>query len=187
MRERKPEPVRVSMLGGFRVAIGSRTIGQNEWRLKKAAALVKLLALAPDHRLHREQMMDTLWPHLGKKAASNNLRRTLHTARRVLDPADGSRYLASEDKMARAVPRRGALGGCRGLRGGGGDGPPRARARSLPGGARPLRGELLPTDRYEGWTEEKRGELRRILSGPAVGARRACTRSGVSTSRRSKR
>jgi DNA-binding SARP family transcriptional activator len=34
---------------------------------------------------------------LCKKAASNRLRKTLHAARRALDPAGGSRYLASEN------------------------------------------------------------------------------------------
>jgi DNA-binding SARP family transcriptional activator len=43
--------------------------------------------------------MDLLWLELGNKAASNNLRHALHSARRTLpsDPSVGSRYLASED------------------------------------------------------------------------------------------
>ncbi|MGH3105876.1 MAG: hypothetical protein ACRDM3_01630, partial [Rubrobacteraceae bacterium] len=79
------EAVRIWLLGGFKVAIGSRLIEKRAWRLRKASALVKLLALAPGHRLHREQVMDLLWPDLGKKAASNNLRQTLHAARGFLD------------------------------------------------------------------------------------------------------
>ena len=85
------------MLGGFSVGVGSRTIGQDEWHLRRAAALIKLLALAPNHRLHREQITEILWPHLDRRAASNNLRRTLHATRRVLDPSESSRYLASEE------------------------------------------------------------------------------------------
>src|SRR5215212_7243313 len=63
-RGRNPETVRLWLLGGFRVAIGDRTIAENEWRLRKAAGLLKLLALAPNYRLHREQAMDLLWPKL---------------------------------------------------------------------------------------------------------------------------
>ena len=59
------ETVRVRLLGGFRVSVGSRTIEKGAWRLRKAAALVKLLALAPGHRLHREQVMDILLPDSG--------------------------------------------------------------------------------------------------------------------------
>jgi DNA-binding SARP family transcriptional activator len=91
-----PDVVRVWLLGGFRVSVGSRAIGQDAWRLRKAASLVKLLALAPGHRLHREQVMEALWPNLGLRAASNNLRQALHVARRTLhpDPSVASRYLS---------------------------------------------------------------------------------------------
>jgi hypothetical protein len=52
--DHKPEALRVRMLGGFSVSVGSRVLEENAWRLKNAAALVKLLALAPGHRLHRD-------------------------------------------------------------------------------------------------------------------------------------
>ena len=97
--------VRVWLLGGFRVSVGSRTIPQDSWRLRKAATLVKLLTLAPGHRLHREQVMDILWPDSGRRAASNNLRQALHTARNVLDPAMGARYLASEGESLVLCPK----------------------------------------------------------------------------------
>ena len=45
-----PETLRIKLLGGFSVSVGSRTIQQNAWRLRKSAALVKLLALAPRYR-----------------------------------------------------------------------------------------------------------------------------------------
>ena len=50
------EAVRIWLLGGFRVSIGSsRSRGEDEWHLRKAENMVKLLALAPGPRLHREQ------------------------------------------------------------------------------------------------------------------------------------
>ena len=42
----KPQALRVDLLGGFRVSVGPRTIGEDVWRLKKAKSLLKLLALA---------------------------------------------------------------------------------------------------------------------------------------------
>src|SRR5215203_7532497 len=78
-----PEPVRIRLLGDFSVSVGSRTIEGSVWRRRKAANLVKLLALAPSHCLHREQLMDVLWPDLGTRAASNNLRGVIHAARRT--------------------------------------------------------------------------------------------------------
>jgi DNA-binding SARP family transcriptional activator len=50
--------MRVWLLGGFRISVGDRTVRENAWRLRKAAGLVKLLALCPGHRLHRQQAMD---------------------------------------------------------------------------------------------------------------------------------
>ena len=107
-RGRGPEAVRIRMLGGFSVSVGSRTIRREEWRSKKAANLVKLLALAPGHRMHREQAMDLLWPDSGKKAASNNLRQVVYGARRVLDPASDSpgRYLSLQDQVLVLCPDR---------------------------------------------------------------------------------
>jgi len=37
--------VRVELLGGFRVSVGDHTVDESEWRLRKAASLVKLLSL----------------------------------------------------------------------------------------------------------------------------------------------
>jgi two-component SAPR family response regulator len=71
--------VRIRLLGGFEVTVGTRTIEEGAWRLRKAANLVKLLTLADGNRLHREQVMNTRWPELEMSAASNNLRQTQYT------------------------------------------------------------------------------------------------------------
>ena len=155
--------LRVRLLGGFCVSVGSRTIQQNTWRFRKVAALVKLLTLAPRHRLHREQVVEALWPDSGREAASGSLRKTLHAARRALDPVEGSRYLVSENdslvlgsgsslwvdveafEEAAATARRGR--------------DPAAYRAALDLYA----GDLLPEDRYEEWTQERRQELRRTF------------------------
>jgi DNA-binding SARP family transcriptional activator len=78
--------LRIRLLGGFRVEADGRPIDDRAWRLRKSANVVKLLALAPGHRLHKDQLLDRLWPDLGLAAADRQLRKTLHDARRVLDP-----------------------------------------------------------------------------------------------------
>src|SRR5689334_25073759 len=80
--------IRIGLFGGFRVEVDGRSIPEEAWRQRKPAALVKLLALAPAHRLHREQVMDALWPELAPSAAAANLRKAVHYARRAVD-ADG--------------------------------------------------------------------------------------------------
>src|SRR3954465_10767961 len=72
-----PEEVRVELFDGFRVSVGARVIEEGRWRLSKAASLVKLLALTPGHKLHREEIMALLWPNLDAEAAANNLRHAL--------------------------------------------------------------------------------------------------------------
>jgi DNA-binding SARP family transcriptional activator len=101
---RKVEVIRIKLLGGFRVWVGPEVIGDEKWHLRKARSLIKLLALSLGHHLQREQIMDALWPDLGPKAASNNLRRVVHSARKTLDAAVGSRYLASEEGWLALCP-----------------------------------------------------------------------------------
>ena len=100
------EAVRVRMLGGFSVSVGTRIIEEGEWHSRKAACLVKLLALAPNHRVHWERMMDLLWPDLGPKAAANNLYQALHVARRALapTPAASSDYLRLRSEQLELCP-----------------------------------------------------------------------------------
>src|SRR5215217_4449435 len=160
------EPVRVWLLGGFRVTVGPRSIGEEEWRLKKAASLLKLLALAPGHRLHREQAMELLWPDLDPEAALNNLHYALHVARRTLEPSApasnaASRYLHLRDERLTLYP----------------EGPLWVDVEAFEEAAATARhallepaayraamdvygGELLPEDRYELWVEERGEELR---------------------------
>jgi hypothetical protein len=59
---KKSEGLRIWLLGGFRVSAGERSIEDERWRLRKARSLVKLLALTPGHRMHREQVAAWLWP-----------------------------------------------------------------------------------------------------------------------------
>src|ERR687886_2468842 len=100
--------LRIRLLGGFSVSVGAkRTIEENDWQLKKAAGLVKLLALAPRHQLHREQVMDLLWPQLNLSKAANNLRYTLHNARRALEPIspNTSHYLQLRGEQLLLYPQ----------------------------------------------------------------------------------
>src|SRR5215213_2891877 len=75
------------LLGGFETRVGDQVVSSTVWRQRRAAAVVKLLALEPGHRLHREQLLDTLWPELDTESAANNLRGALHHARLGLERA----------------------------------------------------------------------------------------------------
>ncbi len=150
------------MLGGFRISVGTRTIEEDAWHLRKAANLVKLLALAPGHLLHREQAMDALWPDLARRAASNNLRQVLHAARRVLDPVVGARYVTSENGLL-ILGQEGFVWVDAEAFGEAAIAARRAKVPSAYEAAiEQYAGELLPGDYNEAWTQNRREELRRM-------------------------
>jgi DNA-binding SARP family transcriptional activator len=158
------QAVRIRLLGGFRVSVETRVVEEDAWQLRKAASLVKLLALASNnHRLHREQTMEALWPNLGRKAAANNLRVALHAARRILDPdpAVASRCLASQGKQIALCPEGHLWVDVEAFEEAAAAAARRAREPAAYRAAIELyTGELLPEDRYEEWAEKKREELR---------------------------
>jgi predicted ATPase/DNA-binding SARP family transcriptional activator/DNA-binding CsgD family transcriptional regulator len=152
------------LLGGFGVSIGSRAIEDSAWRLKKGAALVKLLSLTPGHRMHREQVMNVLWPDLSPKAASNNLRGALHVARRVLDPdpSTASLYLSLQGEQITLCPGGQLWVDVEAFE----EAASAARSSQHRAAYRTAielySGELLPEDRYEEWAHSRREELRRL-------------------------
>ncbi|MFD0274908.1 BTAD domain-containing putative transcriptional regulator [Kitasatospora sp. NPDC127111] len=151
--------LRIRLLGGFLVRVGPREIAADAWRLRKSRNLVKLLALAPGHRLHREQVLDALWPELPTEAGANQLRKALHEARRTLDPDPAAlhRYLEAGESLAlHGGPllvdvdefEHAALHARRSR-------DPDAYERAV---AR-YGGDLLPEDRYEEWAVEREHAL----------------------------
>ena len=97
--------VRIRLFGSFAVA-GESEIPAGAWRLRKAKSLVKLLALSPGRRLHREQVMELLWPERDPEAAANNLHQALYVARRALAAAgaDASTVLPLREDMLVLAP-----------------------------------------------------------------------------------
>lgn len=145
------DDLRIWLLGGFRVQVGAQEIPDERWRLRKARGVVKLLALAAGHRMHREQMIELLWPDLDAESADNQLRKALHEARRALDPAPEATFahLPSGEHLAL---RRGAWVDVDAFE----DAATQARRdRDAAAYERAIGlygGPLLPEDRYEDWS-----------------------------------
>jgi predicted ATPase/DNA-binding SARP family transcriptional activator/DNA-binding CsgD family transcriptional regulator len=158
--------VRVWLLGGFRVSVGTHTVEEGAWRLRKASALVKLLALAPGHHLHRERAMDLLWPDQGRHAAANNLSQALHAARHALWPDDAqvvSSYLASQGEQLVLCPGGELWVDVEAFE----EAAATARRSREPAAHRAAlnlyAGELLPRDPYEEWAEVPREGLGQLF------------------------
>jgi predicted ATPase len=144
----------VTLLGGFAAEADGASVPDSAWRLRKAKELVKLLALADGHHLHREHAMDVLWPDRDLTAAANNLNQAVHAARKALgaeaiELQDGLLRLDAEldfevfERAAADARRDRTAAACE-------------RALALYGG------ELLPENRYDDWAELERGRLAAI-------------------------
>ena len=76
----------IFLLGGFRVKVGGTLVEEECWVRRSAKSLVKMLALKPQHRLHREQVMDLLWAEQDIETAVNSLNKAIYMARRAFEP-----------------------------------------------------------------------------------------------------
>ena len=149
--------VSIRLLGGFAVEIDGVSVASAAWRRRHAAALVKLLALSRQRRLHRDQVIDTLWPGLSVDDAAPRLHKAAHYARRGLGDAEDAVVLRNEmvallpdqDVSVDAIVFRRATEEA--LRIGGRE----AAERAVTAYA----GPLLPDDLYEPWAEEPRESL----------------------------
>ena len=155
----------IQLLGGFSVSINKKTIPEDCWRSRRARNLLKLLTLTPDHRLHRDQVIEALWANSDLAAAANNFHQTLYAARRVLEAAgasvlaleDGILSLAQTDGQALTVDLERfetAAAYAKDAK------DPRTYQDALA----IYSGDLLPDDLYEEWTISRREALRLTFS-----------------------
>ena len=133
----------VRLLGGFEVLRDGVPVPQDAWQHRRGAELVKVLALARAHRLHREQVIEALWPELSYDAALANLHKAAHFARRAIGESDavvvhGGRVSLAPGSVVKTDVQRFEAEGDPAL----------------------YSGELLPEDRYAEWAVEARERLR---------------------------
>ena len=149
--------VTIELLGGFSVAPGDTVIPSVAWSRRGAASLVKLLALAEGRRMHREQVMDALWPDLSVEAATPRLHKAAHYARRAFGDEPSALLLRNDlvlllpdaDVTVDAVEFRRRAGAA--LASGSAADAEHALAAYA--------GELLPDDPYEPWLATWRESL----------------------------
>jgi predicted ATPase/DNA-binding SARP family transcriptional activator len=151
--------MRIRLLGGFEVTMADRPVAGDAWRLRKAKTLVKLLALARGHRMHRDALVAVLWPDRDAASATNNLHQALYVARRALAGAPGAPCSLRDDVVLLSEGPTPWLDteafevACRRAH----------QTRELLDyrvAVELYRGELLPEDRFEDWTEGPREALR---------------------------
>ncbi|MFI6878088.1 ATP-binding protein [Streptomyces sp. NPDC050400] len=154
--------LRLHLFGGFVATRDSGPSPAERWTRPSAQTLVKLLAVVPDHQLHREQAMDICWPDADQHSATGSLRVALHAARRALEPElaprASSAYLITDGALLRLDPATVRIDAD----------DAEAAARAALAGRDPgelaaalglFTGELLPEDRYASWAQARREQL----------------------------
>ncbi len=154
----------IGLLGAFSISAGERTVAEDAWRLRKAKTLIKLLALAPEHRLHVDHVAELLWAGREPDAARNNLHQAIFAARRALETIglDGGRYLELREELILLSPedpvRIDAIAFEELATAAREQGEPCAYRSALES----FDAELLPADRYEDWSRERRESLEQL-------------------------
>lgn len=154
--------LRIQLMGGFAFFINGESFTEKFEHLHRARRLIILLSLVPGNKLHRDQIIEKLWPDSNLSTGSNNFHQTLYTARNTLGGAgkilltikDGMLSLVEyapcalhldvdEFEMAAAKARVKQ------------DIPSHIEALSL------YPGDLLPEEPYEEWITQRRDALQR--------------------------
>lgn len=103
MKKHSRPELEIFLLGPFRVLVAGKLVEDSQWARPQAKLLIKLLALDARHQLHREQIMETVWPELDETAAAANLHKIIHMARRALEPklksGGDSRFIRTRDQQ----------------------------------------------------------------------------------------
>lgn len=148
---------RIRLLGDFCVEVDGKKVPAAAWPRRHAASLVKLLALRPGRQLHRERVIDSLWPDLRVEEAAPRLYKAAHFSRKVLGRDDAivlrgdvvTLFPGVEvevDALAFDAAAESALGN--------------GSAASAQAALDLFAGDLLPHDLYEPWLDDLRERLR---------------------------
>lgn len=103
----------IFLLGKFRARVNGDSIEKRLWTRRSSKQLIKLLALEPNHELHREQLIELLWADQYSKTLTNNLDKAIHAARRILEPnlekASDSQFIVTQKHQVRLCAPGGSL------------------------------------------------------------------------------
>lgn len=89
-RHERPSPgktLQVFTLGRFALATGGRGLAVGKWQRKQAVTLLKYLVTHLGHAVHREVLIDILWPGVDQSQGWERLKVTVYFLRRQLRAA----------------------------------------------------------------------------------------------------
>ncbi|NNJ11718.1 tetratricopeptide repeat protein [Chloroflexales bacterium ZM16-3] len=100
--------LRVQTLGAFQVWRGAQEIDARAWQRDKARQLFQLLVTRRGRWLQREEIVDLLWPQLGREAAGRDFKVALNALNKALEPSRAAdtpaAYIARDGSAYRLRP-----------------------------------------------------------------------------------
>lgn len=169
LNEHDAEAVSLICLGGFTVLRQGQVVPASAWQSRKARDLLKVLVCRRGRPIHREQLLELLWPGEDPRRTTNRLSVALSTVRAVLDPdhrhpadhyvragGDAISLLRVDIDVERMLAR--AASGLAKLRAGSGSS---AGARAdLEAAELAYAGDLFEDDPYSDWAVDLREKAR---------------------------
>jgi DNA-binding SARP family transcriptional activator len=76
--------LQIFALGSFGLAAGGRSVAVERWKRKQAVTLLKYLVTQLDRPVHRERILDCLWPDVDERRGWGRLKVTIYYLRRQL-------------------------------------------------------------------------------------------------------
>jgi two-component SAPR family response regulator len=83
--------LRIHALGGFRVWRSGVEVGPAEWGREKAVHLLQFLVTTRRRSLHKEEIIERLWPELNTAIGDRDFKVALNAIHKVLEPERGPR------------------------------------------------------------------------------------------------
>jgi DNA-binding SARP family transcriptional activator len=163
----------IGTLGGLRLAIGKQTMSDLVWdRRQPKRLLAAILSLGPE-RVHKEVLIEALWPDEKPGQGENNFKITLQRLRKTLEadlsPRFGSSYIHLhnnlvflDEELCRVDFNRFAA-----LAGEGREKEKRGKVSEaldcFAQAAALYQGDFIPEERYAPWAERRREELKGLF------------------------
>ena len=173
----------VSTLGRFEIRRNQEQLTSGNWNRRKVVELFKLLLSVEQHRLHREQVQEILWPMSSLEQAANSFGKTLYLLRRALEPdlpsgkGSSSRYIQLEHDTLLLIPESLKIDAdifesstkqlqaqMRSRKGKESENNIQTLLEEFDAVLALYHGDYLPEDLYEDWTQRRRDRLRRVHS-----------------------
>lgn len=175
---RVPEhPLHIEALGPLRLRVRGAEVPRARWRSARALRLFQLLLVRRFRWVHKDEVIEALWPEADPEKATANLWQSVHQLRRTLEPnlaeMRDSRYVRFQNDAYRLEPGDGHVYDVaefeRALREGElllGAGRPRAAEKRLRAALELYRGDFLLESPYEEFAALERENLsERLLRG----------------------